>query len=51
MACAALYHETIETKAPPPWTGNVFSAREMATLQKVGTVAFVDSKIRGIGVF
>ena len=51
LACAALYYETGKKQALPDWAEEVFKPRELAELKKVGTIAFIDRKMQGVGIF
>ena len=50
LACAALYHDTIESKSLPEWAGRVWGAKDRAELQKSEVIRFCDKRIKGIGI-
>ena len=50
LACAALYHDTIERKSLPEWTGRVWGPKDCAELEKSEIIRFCDKRIKGIGI-
>ena len=50
LACAALYHDTIESKSLPEWTGRAWGPKDCAELEKSEVIRFCDRRIKGIGI-
>ena len=49
-SCAALYYDTIETKALPAWVEHAWRGRDLAELRKSDVLKFCDKQITGIGI-
>ena len=50
LACAALYHDTIESKSLPEWAERAWGPKEHAELKGSEVIRFCDKRIKGIGI-
>ena len=50
LAVAALYHDTIESKALPPWAERAWGRKEYAELKGTEVMRFCAKRIKAIGI-